>query len=163
MNTLEIGGGDKPEYCKKYSNGVNIDVRAMDTVDVVHDLETLPLPFKDGEFDKVYSQFAFEHLSWRIIRDFVKDVRRILKPGGRVYIVVPNLRKQAEWLARTKDWTLERETCMVFGDLNYEANSHKCSCSPELWQQIFKQAGFKWVHTYPLWLWSTDLVIEAEA
>lgn len=54
FTVIEIGGGDKPTYCKKYGNGVNVDVRPMETVDVVCDIEK-PLPLPSNEYDMVYS------------------------------------------------------------------------------------------------------------
>ncbi|MBI1353801.1 MAG: methyltransferase domain-containing protein [Acidobacteria bacterium] len=47
----------------------------------------LELPFADDSFDVVVSQEVFEHLPdpWMALR----EVRRILKPGGRLYLQVP--------------------------------------------------------------------------
>ena len=47
----------------------------------------LELPFLDGSFDVVISQEVFEHLPdpWAALA----EVRRTLKPGGRLYLQVP--------------------------------------------------------------------------
>ena len=47
----------------------------------------LELPFADDSFDVVVSQEVFEHLPdpWGALR----EVRRTLKPGGRLYLQVP--------------------------------------------------------------------------
>lgn len=47
-----------------------------------------PLPFADGSFDYVISFQVIEHI--RRDRDFVREVARVLKPGGRLIISTPN-------------------------------------------------------------------------
>ena len=46
------------------------------------------LPFRDDSFDEVYSRFLFEHL--RNPSNFLKEVSRILKPGGCVILITDN-------------------------------------------------------------------------
>lgn len=52
-----------------------------------HDLAE-PLPFPDGYFDCVFGIEGIEHLQnpWL----YVKELCRVLKPGGRVFITTPN-------------------------------------------------------------------------
>ncbi|MBL9118707.1 MAG: methyltransferase domain-containing protein [Phycisphaerae bacterium] len=50
-----------------------------------------PLPFGNGEFDGVYASHVLEHLSPARGRRLVAEIRRILKPGGTVRLVVPDL------------------------------------------------------------------------
>lgn len=47
-----------------------------------------PLPFADGSFDCVISFQVIEHI--RRDRDFVREVARVLKPGGCLIISTPN-------------------------------------------------------------------------
>lgn len=46
------------------------------------------IPFPDGEFDVVYLMQVFEHL--RNPRRFMRELSRVLKPGGALYLAVPN-------------------------------------------------------------------------
>ena len=52
-----------------------------------HDLAE-PLPFPDGHFDFVFGVEGIEHLQnpWL----YVKELCRVLKPGGRLFITTPN-------------------------------------------------------------------------
>jgi SAM-dependent methyltransferase len=81
-NKLNLGCG------LDIKNGwINVDRVALPGVDVVHDLEVLPLPFPDDHFEYILCQDVLEHL------DFVnvlRDVWRILKTGGVVHIRVPH-------------------------------------------------------------------------
>ncbi|MFO0827557.1 MAG: methyltransferase domain-containing protein [Phycisphaerales bacterium] len=50
-----------------------------------------PLPFLDGEFDAVYSSHALEHLAPDAGRRVIVEMHRVLRPGGVVRVVVPDL------------------------------------------------------------------------
>ena len=65
----------------------NLDGNREVNPDVVHDLESVPLPFEDGSFDTVLGSHVFEH-----IRNFVPlvgDIYRVLKPGGYLIGITP--------------------------------------------------------------------------
>lgn len=67
---------------------VNCDIAALPGVDVVHDLEVFPWPFQDGEFDHVECVDIIEHLG--DMADALREIHRILKPGGRAFISGPH-------------------------------------------------------------------------
>jgi ubiquinone/menaquinone biosynthesis C-methylase UbiE len=45
------------------------------------------LPYADGSFDRVLSSFMFHHLSRDVKEKTLREVRRVLKPGGRFHMV----------------------------------------------------------------------------
>jgi ubiquinone/menaquinone biosynthesis C-methylase UbiE len=45
------------------------------------------LPYPDGTFDCVLSSFMFHHLSRAVKEGTLREVRRVLKPGGRFHMV----------------------------------------------------------------------------
>ena len=61
------------------------DVRRVEYSDLI--------PFDDGEFHVVYLMQVFEHL--RDPHGFMQELNRVLKPGGALYIAVPN--KKSVW------------------------------------------------------------------
>jgi len=67
---------------------VGLDSRKLPTVDVQHDLEQTPLPFKDNSFDIVFSYGVLEHIN--NLPELVKEVYRILKNGGKFISFVPH-------------------------------------------------------------------------
>ena len=82
MKKLNLGCGKLAR--KGY---VNLDIVKLLGVDVVHDMDKYPWPFKDNEFDYVFSENIMEHLS-----DIVKPMEelwRITKNKGKVKIIVP--------------------------------------------------------------------------
>ena len=56
----------------------------------IHDLRR-PFPWRDGAADVAYSSHLLEHLTRSEGRLFLEECRRVLKPGGLLRIVVPDL------------------------------------------------------------------------
>jgi SAM-dependent methyltransferase len=57
---------------------------------------TKPLPFKDSFFDAVVSVQVIHHATLAEIRKVVKEIARVLKKDGVVYVTVPKLRNQGK-------------------------------------------------------------------
>ncbi len=82
---LHIGSGSKPLPGAK-----TIDILNLPGVDIVHNLDSLPWPFQDNEFDLIYAHNVFEHLDDQIA--VMGEMWRLLKCGGRLVITVPHFR-----------------------------------------------------------------------
>jgi predicted SAM-dependent methyltransferase len=81
---LHLGSGDviKPGW-------VNVDLHPA--ADVRVDVRR-PWPFADGSAAEVYAEHLFEHLAWPGEADhFLAEARRVLAPGGRLRLSVPDL------------------------------------------------------------------------
>ena len=50
------------------------------------------LPFPDASFDAVFSYSVLQHLAKDDVRAVVSEIRRVLRPGGIVWIEMPNAR-----------------------------------------------------------------------
>jgi SAM-dependent methyltransferase len=57
--------------------------------DVTWDLEQVPYPLESESFDAVVMTEVFEHLRDYPVRS-LEEVRRILRPGGRLFFTTPN-------------------------------------------------------------------------
>ena len=79
----------KPERFQATIDAERLDIRKVD-------FETQRLPFADGEHDAVIFNEVFEHL--RINPVFtMREVHRVLKPGGVLLLSTPNLTSWKGW------------------------------------------------------------------
>lgn len=51
---------------------------------------TLPLPFRDGSFGSAMAHHVLEHVPLDRERSILREVRRVLRPGGFLFVVSPN-------------------------------------------------------------------------
>jgi len=64
---------------------INLDIRSYAGVTCVADLARLPLA--DASVDGIVSVAVLEHV--RIPRDAVREMERVLKPGGKICVYIP--------------------------------------------------------------------------
>ena len=72
----------------------NIDLESTDPRVQQYDI-TKGLPFKDQQYDAVYHSHVLEHLDPADGERLLDDCYRVLKPGGILRIVIPNLEQIA--------------------------------------------------------------------
>lgn len=161
---IELGGGDNPRFRP------NVDIRPGPKVDFVCDLNGVPnlMPSVHGTYDGVYSQYALEHVSWRNVGKFIEAAAKLLKPNGKLFLIIPNLIEQAKYvLAKEKAGEFgDKEVCCIFGDQNYEgadwrANSHTAGFSPWTITKLLREHGFEDVLVLPHPETDTDMIVEA--
>ncbi len=93
MNKLNLGCGyDLRE------DWVNLDLSDTVGVNVVHDIEILPLPFENNTFEEILAKDVLEHVEYI---DILKDLHRILVPGGKLVIQVPHFSSVANYIDPT--------------------------------------------------------------
>jgi len=66
---------------------VNLDLAELEGVDVVHNLNDVPYPFKDNEFDEIYCKHVLEHTDDLLA--VMEELSRISGPGARIKIIAP--------------------------------------------------------------------------
>ena len=118
---LEVGSynvnGSVREYFPKPYTGV--DMQEGPGVDKVADAHALP--FEDGSFETVVSTEMIEHdpAFWLSLA----EMRRVLKPGGQMTIVVPNA---AYPIAFRDPFNCRRFTEDTWQSLNRTGNYQSC-------------------------------------
>lgn len=80
---------------KSFASGelVTLDMDHAVNPDVVHNLDVLPYPFADNEFDEIHAYEVMEHCGrqgdWKFFFAQFEEIYRILKPGGIFCATVP--------------------------------------------------------------------------
>jgi len=77
---------------------INLDCVGLPGVDIVHNIEKLPLPFDDEQFDEVRCDSILEHIEYIPV---LRDLYRILKPGGLLKIRVPHFSSRNNYVDPT--------------------------------------------------------------
>ena len=98
---------------------VTLDISAEAKPDVVHDLNVMPLPFEDSQFDEIHAYEVLEHVGWQgdwrfFFRQF-DEFWRILKPGGYLCATVPMWDSPWAWGDPGHTRVLPPE-CLIFLD-----------------------------------------------
>jgi SAM-dependent methyltransferase len=108
---LLLGSGSEHGKRIKFEGSPETDFSSFDLVkldldeslrpDVVHDLNDLPYPFLDNEFDEIHAYEVLEHCGTqgdgKFFFDQFAEFYRILKPGGFMMISVPMWDSQVAW------------------------------------------------------------------
>lgn len=120
-SVLEIGAGDYSfDYVAKGENVRWIKVDFSAPADMVCDLNipNLTLPLDDNSFDLIIITEVLEHLLWP--QALLAECRRLVKPGGRLLVSVPNIASLSYRLA----WLLGRiPSCAASANIPPELGS----------------------------------------
>lgn len=87
MKYLNLGCGS--HFCSS-AEWTNLDFTSSSTDVVEHNL-LQGIPFEDDQFDFVYNSHVLEHFSKGDGEFFLKECKRVLKKGGVLRIVIPDL------------------------------------------------------------------------
>jgi predicted SAM-dependent methyltransferase len=126
---------------------INIDAFYSPGIDIQMDLR-MPLPLRNNSTRLIFAEHVLEHMDAvghvpRILGEF----HRILKPGGCVRIIVPDLRKYGEaFVRRDFEWlTAARPDCSThteaMNSLFYD-HFHRFIYDSDALSQRLQQAGF---------------------
>lgn len=117
---------------------VNVDLRDFPGVTKV-DLSSLPWPWKDGEVDEILMLDFLEHFPYRKTVPILQEVWRILKPGGRVEIQVPDLEHCARAASLVGPFDCNR--CgWTFPQHDFRADFFNCGQCKQPWVECAQAA-----------------------
>src|SRR4030042_2054336 len=98
---LDVGCG-RGDFAKEFKGlglnvyGIDREKGSSETLEGIEirlgNIESDSFPFDDKMFDFVFSKSVIEHL-WRP-DNFIKEIYRVLKPGGRIILMAPDWQSQ---------------------------------------------------------------------
>jgi predicted SAM-dependent methyltransferase len=119
MQKLEIG----PHY-KLTPDGMpkntwhTVDTHYNPTYTIAWGTEPLPIP--DNTYDWVHASHVLEHVPWWNTKKALRDVCRVLKPGGKLTVWVPDAFKIIDMYINDPTGFLQLEKNWPCGDQNKE-------------------------------------------
>jgi predicted SAM-dependent methyltransferase len=127
---LDIGCGDNKK------GDLGLDLRKTASVDILADARLLP--FRDESFGFVHSAQVIEHFGHREVRSVVAEWVRVLKEGGTIEILCPDLRARAFLFFLSSTWQNVKN---VYGEQDHRDNYHKCGFSFGLLKSLLESCG----------------------
>lgn len=103
----------------KLRDFINIDVDPGVNPDVVAD--AMNLPYEDNSVDEIYAGHLLEHFTLQ--EDPLKEWHRVLKPGGRITVTVPDVETSLK-LYKEGKLSLEWVNDVVFGAQDRQEQNH---------------------------------------
>lgn len=134
---------------------VNVDANPATHPDVVGLAQSLPM-FPDGSVDVIESCHLFEHLTYYEAVQALGEWYRVLRPGGRLFLELPNLASCVEALGRHWDSAgFDLSMVGLYGwppDVRASGHyqTHKWGWTAETLATELRKAGFGRVHVLPL-------------
>jgi len=109
LRTLDVGCG-----LRKYPGAIGIDRNPASAADVLCDLDRHPYPFRDGVFDRIRAIHVLEHV--RDVLRTMEEFHRLLRPGGRLFIVTPHFSDFSSYCDPTHRRHLSSYSFRYFGE-----------------------------------------------
>jgi len=99
------------------------------------------LPFGDNAVGRIYSSHALEHVALGQVVPTLAEWRRVIKPGGKIIIRVPDLEWCVRFWLNTKGngWDM----ALLFGHQAHEGEFHKTGFTYELMLGYLNAAGLR--------------------
>ncbi len=139
---LEIGAGSKPK-----PGYLHHDIRPLNDIDIVCDARKFPDELYET-FDEVYASNILEHFNRFEVRDVLKEWTKLVRPGGKIEIIVPDIREiSRQFVEGYID--IEFFNYLNYGGNDYEYNIHKFGFDAALLEKMLKSLYFEVVTSQP--------------
>lgn len=116
-------------------------VKHQKEIDVVHDLNILPWPWKDSSVQLILANSVFEHLKLDLIES-CNECWRIIKPNGRLHLEYPIFTSNNIHHDPTHRWFLS-EKAADYLDPSTTFGSRYSMYTPYKWNIESKKVGKK--------------------
>lgn len=147
---LNLGSGKR-----KREGWVNIDADEAMEPDVVAEVQDLNM-FEDSSVDEVECCHLFEHFTYHDAIRALGEWYRVLKPGGKLELELPNLDRCVEILYKKEDKEAERFAIMGLYGAQDDVErfgifmTHKYGWTPETLKDILEGVGFRVIRRTPI-------------
>lgn len=146
LKKIDIGCGDNP---KEGYDG--LDIRDIKSIKYPR-TNARKLPVEDNAYDEVYSSHTIEHFGWRETKDVLIEWLRVLKPGGRLEIVLPDFYRLWKNLITQRDLPKSEKwgggpvdsafvAYVTGGGQDYHENTHLAHYTDKWYRKTLEELG----------------------
>ncbi len=139
-------GSSVPRGKYKQGDWFNIDIEPHDGVDMVVDASE-GIPIATDTFEEIHCIHVLEHVTRDKYRPMLREMRRVLKPGGHLYVEVPDFQGTVRNLTAAFEAgdteAIHIWTTSTYGKSERKGMSHHWGFYEGLLHREFKHQGFK--------------------
>lgn len=117
---------------------INVDHRQIDGVDVIADVRSLP--FEKGSLDEIYASHVVEHFTEKDAKEILAYWFTLLKKGGVIRIIVPNIDVMAREYAKG-NLTWGAFHSVILGAQDYASDHHFNQFSLDSMEDLVRAAA----------------------
>jgi autotransporter strand-loop-strand O-heptosyltransferase len=122
---------------------INIDkYNNTGLVDFKFDLGDLSY-FDDESVDEIFTAHVFEHISINDIYAVVNEWKRVLRPGGKLVLYLPNLEHEVKIWLESPDEDKFLNVHRIFGGQTHPGNAHYCGFNPGSLKSFLEGFNFR--------------------
>ena len=150
---IEFGGGKSP----KKINWIQCDIQDLPNIDIVCDAWKITDHVEKNSVEEIYSRHFLEHLTFAQAEACIKSWSAILKPDGKIQIIVPNLewhfkqffdpQRHEKKIGNTNETIFERAVSGLYGKqtngLEEVWDVHKSGWDFEMLEKLLSDNNFK--------------------
>ena len=107
--TLDVGCGRN-----KYPGAIGLDRNPHTAADVICDLDRVPYPFRDSQFDEIRVIHVIEHVA--DVLATMQELHRLARSGGVIRIETPHYTDFSSFCDPTHRWHLNSFSFRYFGE-----------------------------------------------
>ncbi len=104
---------------------------------------------EDASIDKAYSIAVFCHLDKEDLFNYLRELRRVVKPGGTIFVETWNISHPIGW----KRWQYEADNWFKMDHSRRKDVARNQFCTPEEFRLYVEKAGFSVVRDYAESVW----------
>lgn len=136
---IELGCGEGPQHTDDPS-WVHADCRVLPHVEYVGDISKKTY-FKDGEFEEILARSILEHIPYTRLDFTLKEWFRILSPGGKLELIVPQIDAAFKCYS-AGTMKLDEFWGYLYGGQTYDYNFHLSGFTRPILTKLLEYIGF---------------------
>lgn len=139
MIAQKIAGLNLGSRTRSVEGFLNMDIDAHPGVDFVGDVADLSR-FSAGSIPEIFASHILEHFPYPKTLDVLKEWFRVIEPGGKLYVAVPDFERAIEiyQMRGLNEWVNR----FLMGDQTYATAIHYSLFDQEKLTKLLKDAGF---------------------